>query len=105
MRSGNHEAVHVLHLRLLCVLAHARSALLSTQCDLILVLALSGSYNGCPFSASQAWSCGDGCIVGPCIMMKYTDTTTVSQRWLCCPAEEWKRVEGGAPPTATEMAR
>jgi len=63
------------------------------------------SYNGCPFSASQAWSCGDGCIVGPCIMMKYTDTTTVSQRWLCCPAEEWKRVEGGAPPTATEMAR
>ena len=61
------------------------------------------TYKGCPFSGTMAWTCGDGCIVGPCIQINYKDADTVSHTWLgMCPEEN---VRGGGPPAAAEMAR
>ena len=62
-------------------------------------------YKGCPFSGSQAWGCGENCIVGPCISIRWDDPDTMKLKWLCCPASEHVK-KSGAPPTVNEeMAR
>ena len=63
------------------------------------------TYKGCPFSGSQAWGCGENCIVGPCISIRWDDPDTMKLKWLCCPASEHVK-KSGAPPTVNEeMAR
>ena len=63
------------------------------------------TYKGCPFSCTQAWSCGKGCIMGPMIGMTYKDDE-MTLSWMGCPKTTYKRVAppAGAPQNA-EMGR
>ena len=74
--------------------------------ELPLLTCICFTYKGCPYSGSNAWSCGTGCIMGPCIGLTYKDET-MTLRWLCCPADTYKRASPsyGGPPPAGEMAR
>lgn len=62
-------------------------------------------YKGCPFSCTNAWTCGDGCVVGTCIEVRWEDKETMTFKWMGMCPEEAVRKAGAPPSEAQQMER